>query len=168
MLRFLFPRLTAAPARAAALFDWVAAEARSPHWYVAGKVPDTVDGRFAMLTTVAALVMVRLEQDPGDVTSAALTERFVDAMTAEHREMGLGDPKLGRTVRALVGALGRRVGLWRSAVLQDDWSQAIGKSVYGADPVSDAALSHLSGALRRLWARLEASAVAAIADGRIE
>jgi cytochrome b pre-mRNA-processing protein 3 len=170
MLRFLFPRLTAAPLRGAALFRWVTAEARAPHWYLAGEVPDTVDGRFAMLTTVAALVMARLERDSGaaDSASVSLTERFVEAMTAEHREMGLGDPKLGRTVRALVGALARRVALWRSAVTEDDWSAAVCDSVYGADGAPDAALNHTSIALRRLWARLEAGADEAIADGRIE
>ena len=48
--------------------------------------------------------------------SVALTERFIEVMEAEHREMGLGDPKLGRTVRKLVGSLARRIELWRAAL----------------------------------------------------
>ena len=170
MLRFLFPRLTASPARGADLFAWVTAEARAPRWYRAGEVPDTVDGRFAMLATVAALVMVRLEHtaDPGDSTAAALTERFVDAMTAEHREMGLGDPTLGRTVRALVGSLARRVEVWRSATARDEWSESARTSAYGpAEPSADA-LADTAAALRALWKRLEAASAAAIAEGRIE
>ena len=169
MLRFLFPRLTADRARGADLFAWVTAEARLPHWYVAGEVADTVDGRFAMLTTVAALVMVRLEResDEGKATTAALTERFVDSMTAEHREMGLGDPKLGRTVRALVGSLGRRIGQWRAAITAGHWSESARTSAYGADEPSAAALAHTAAELSRLWNRLEAAPAAAIAEGRI-
>ena len=63
MLDFLFRRLTAEPKRGAALFDTLTKLAREPHWYVEGKVPDTLDGRFAVLATVMALVLVRLESD---------------------------------------------------------------------------------------------------------
>jgi len=48
MLGFLFRGLTAEPARGAALFETLTSEARRPHWYVQGKVPDTLDGRFAV------------------------------------------------------------------------------------------------------------------------
>ena len=79
MLNFLFRGLTADTARGARLFDVVTAETRRPHWYVEGAVPDTLDGRFAVLATVAALVLVRLERDgpKGNEASVALTERFI-------------------------------------------------------------------------------------------
>ena len=43
-------------------------------------MPDTIDGRFAMLATVVALVIVRLEisRGFGDAASVALTERFIE------------------------------------------------------------------------------------------
>src|SRR5438270_7622917 len=114
MLRYLFPRLTR-PSDAMALFDWVTAQARSPPWYLDCGVAYTIDGRFALLATIMALVLVRLESEgePGDALSVTLTERFIEVMEAEHRELGLGDPALGRTVRKLVGALASRVALWR-------------------------------------------------------
>ncbi len=117
MLGNLFRTLTAEPSRGAKLFAAATAEARKPHWYIEGAVPDTIDGRFAVLATVLALVIVRLEQlgQEGNAASVALTERFIEVMELEHRQMGLGDPKLGRTVRKLVGSLSRRVALWRSA-----------------------------------------------------
>ncbi len=118
MSRFLFPRLTPRPQRGAALFNALVNEARQPHWFLSGKVPDTLDGRFAVLATVTALATVRLEQggDEAREAAVALTERFVDAMDSEHREMGIGDPSIGKTVRKLVGSLGRRVELWREAL----------------------------------------------------
>jgi len=70
MLRFLFQRLTADPERGAELFDAATRIAREPHWFVKGGVPDTLDGRFAVLATVTALVLVRLEGEgePGNAT----------------------------------------------------------------------------------------------------
>jgi len=169
MLRFLFPRLTAEPARGAELFGWVTEQARATHWYLDGAVADTVDGRFAMVATIAALASVRLERagDAGTRANVALTERFIEVMESEHREMGLGDPKLGRTVRKLVGSLGRRVELWRSAVSDGDWNEGVRRSVYSEIDPSSEALDHISSSLRQLWSRLEAMTGTAVAEGRI-
>ena len=101
MLSFLFPRLTP-PARGAALFEALVGEARRPGWYLEGQVPDTLDGRFAVLATIVALATVRLERG-GDVAraaSVALAERFVESMDAEHRQLGLGDPAVGKLVES--------------------------------------------------------------------
>ena len=169
MLRFLFPRLTPRPADGAALFAAVTALAREPHWYVEGCVPDSLEGRFRVLATTAALAMVRLEQlgDDGDAASVALTERFIEVMESEHREMGLGDPKLGRTVRKLVGSLARRVELWRAATAgTTDWNQAVAQSVY-ASSERPAGLDHTAAELRRLWTELGGAGIEALIEGRI-
>jgi len=170
MLRFLFPSLTADPERGAPLLAWVTAQARRPHWYLDGRVADSIDGRFAMVATIAALVSVRLERDGerGAAAQVALTERFIEVMKAEHREIGLGDPKLGRTVRKLVGALARRIALWRAAVAGDgDWNDTSRASIYGDAPVAAAALDHSAARLRMIWEQLDAASAAAIAEGRI-
>ena len=164
MLRFLFPRLTIDRARGAELFRHVTERARAPHWYIEGEVPDTVDGRFAMLTTIGALVLLRLEREQDAEASVALTERFVEAMEAEHREMGMGDPKLGRTVRKLVGSLSRRVELWRNGT----WDEATRESVYGLSDPSTQALTHTAGALKSFWRELDRAPSDALAEGRIE
>ena len=61
MLDFLFRRLTAETRARRGAVRRRDAKAREPHWYVEGEVPDTLDGRFAVLATVIALVLVRLE-----------------------------------------------------------------------------------------------------------
>jgi cytochrome b pre-mRNA-processing protein 3 len=170
MLGNLFRTLTAEPSRGAKLFAAATAEAREPHWYIEGAVPDTIDGRFAMLATVIALVVVRLEQqgEEGNAASMALTERFIEVMESEHRQIGLGDPKLGRTVRKLVGSLARRVALWRSAAAGErGWSEAARESLYKNDPRPDA-LDHSSAALQRLWTAIGAAGLGALVDGRLE
>jgi cytochrome b pre-mRNA-processing protein 3 len=170
MLGNLFRTLTAEPSRGAKLFAAATAEARKPHWYVDGAVPDTIDRRFAVLATVLALVIVRLEQlgEEGNAASVALTERFIEVMESEHRQIGFGDPKLGRTVRKLVGSLSRRVALWRSAVRAErGWSETARESVYKGD-VAPGAISHTSAALQRLWTVIGAAGLDALADGRLE
>jgi cytochrome b pre-mRNA-processing protein 3 len=167
MLKFLFRGLTADPARGAALFEALTAGARQPHWYVAGEVPDTLDGRFAVLATVTALALVRIERDgdAGNHASVALTERFIEVMESEHRELGVGDPTLGRTVRKLVSMLAKRTELWRTA---DDanWREATRESLAHED-VSPGALEHSANALRSLADRLAATPLERLEHGRI-
>ena len=169
MLDFLFRRLTADPKRGAQLFDSITRIAREPHWYVEGEVPDTLDGRFAILATVAAMVLVRLERegDLGNPVSVALTERFIEVMEAEHRELGLGDPTLGKTVRRLVGSLARRNLLWRRAEAHEmDWASAVRDSLYKQD-VSTDALEHSGTALQRLRAGLQGVSLDDLARGKV-
>jgi cytochrome b pre-mRNA-processing protein 3 len=168
MLRFLFPRLTPDPERGEALFAAVTAKARERHWYLEGEVPDSIEGRFRMLATIAALVIVRLEQAgaEGESASVALTERFIEVMESEHRELGLGDPALGRTVRKLVGSLARRTEIWRSAANgSGEWQKAAG-SVYQAE-VARSAIEHTGRELRAFWNGLAGIEVNGLAEGRI-
>lgn len=170
MLGFLFRTLTADPHRGVALFDAVTAKAREPHWYVEGTVPDTLDGRFAVLATIAALVLVRLEEagESGNAASVALTERFIEVMESEHREFGIGDPTLGKTVRKLVGSLARRTELWRGAVGgETDWNEAARESLY-KEGVSPDALRHSAQALASVWTGLRRASVEALVEGRLQ
>jgi cytochrome b pre-mRNA-processing protein 3 len=170
MRNFLFRRLTAAPDRGIALFAALTAEARKPHWYVEGGVPDTIDGRFAVLASLAALALVRIEQagEAGNAASVVLTERFVAVMESEHRELGLGDPALGRTVRKLVGSLARRTELWRSAVADRSiWSEAARESIYAHDPPPDA-LAHSARALIDVRAKLERMSLEELMEGTLQ
>ena len=166
MLGFLFRGLTAEPKRGAVLFAALTDRARQPHWYVEGKIPDTLDGRFAVLVTITALTLVRLEADgeTGNAASVHLTERFIEVMESEHRELGLGDPTLGKTVRKLVAMLARRVELWRRA--DGDWSEASCESLYKGE-VGEPALKHSAKALRELAQRLDATPLAELEEGRI-
>ena len=169
MLGFLFRRLTAPPRGDGALFAALTSEARRPHWYVEGKVPDTLDGRFAVLATVTALTLVRFESEgeAGNAAAVALTERFIEVMESEHRELGLGDPKLGKTVRKLVAMLARRTELWRSACSGErDWTESTRDSLYKEGAGADA-VRHSAEALKRLWTRLEATPLLSIERGEI-
>lgn len=169
MFNFLFPRLTRAPSRGQALFDALTAVARQEHWYLTGQVPDTMDGRFRVLATLTALAAVRLESEggDGDQLSVALTERFVEVMETEHREIGLGDPTLGRKVRKLVGSLARRVDLWRATVSEGgSWIEPTRQSL-NQQNVEGAAVHQNATALQEFWSALKSCGVASLALGQI-
>lgn len=169
MLGFLFRTLTAEAGRGAPLFGALTARAREKQWYVEGTVPDTIDGRFAVLASLTALVLVRLEQlgEEGNAAAVALSERFIEVMESEHRELGIGDPTLGRTVRKLVSSLAKRTELWRGAVAGErDWNEAARASLY-REGVSADALRHSAEALQSFWDNLRGTDVETLRDGRL-
>lgn len=158
MLRFLFPRLTEKEPRGTALFGQVVSEARDPSWFKTIGVPDTLDGRFSVLASVAALAIVRLERggEAARQASVALTERFVESMDHEHRQLGYGDPTIGKIVRKLTGSLARRVDRFRLAVDHAaGWDEAAAASLHGLAGAEDAAKAHAAGKLMDVWQRLE-------------
>ena len=170
MLRKLFSRLTPDSGPGAPLFKAATAQARQKHWYREGAVEDNVDGRFALLATVLALVTVRLEDGGGEARahSGWLAERFVEAMDAEHRQMGISDPTLGKTVRRLVSALANRSDIWREAVVgTGDWRGATARSIYRGTPPDEAALDHSAARLKLLWTALQATDDHALIEGNI-
>lgn len=173
MIAKLFRRLTAGPktsdAGGAALFDWVTRAARERDWYVDGAIPDTIDGRFALVSTVAALCCLRLEQlgAEGEALSVALTERFAEVMDSEHRELGIGDPTLGKTVLKLVGSLARRVGQLRSAFDgQRDWTAAAAAVL--PDAPDDRSQYWRAQHLERLAGQLRSAGPARLVAGEIQ
>ena len=91
--------------------------ARDPLWYRELGVADTVEGRFDMITLALALVMLRLEREPGQADAAArLTELFVEDMDAQLRQSGVGDLVVGKHVGKLMATLGGRLGALREAI----------------------------------------------------
>ena len=152
-MRSLMAMLRPKAPDAGALYDAVVAEARRPAWYREGQVEDSLDGRFAVLASLTALAILRLE-DGNEVAvrhSVSLTESFIADMDAQMREAGFGDPSLGKQVRFMVGALASRVDWWRRTREGElDWTDAVRLSIYRDEPPeSETAITFCSEALRR-------------------
>src|SRR3569833_2572758 len=97
------------------LYNAIVTRAREPHWYEAG-VPDTVDGRFDMIATALSFVLLRLEDEPAAAeASARLTERFIDDMDGQLRDLGSGDIVGGGRGGGGGGGRGGRRGAGRAA-----------------------------------------------------
>ncbi len=140
---------------------------RSPRWYEAGGVADTVPGRFDMIATVLALVLLRLERDPELApVSHHLTELFVEDMDGQLRELGVGDLMVGKHIGKLMSALGGRLGAFRDASAEGGESLARAAErnitlVEGADPAVLAAM------LDELHLRLADTDAKGLLEGRI-
>lgn len=156
---------------AGALYDSVVAEARRPAWYREGGVEDTLDGRFAVLSSLTALTILRLEDGGEEAVrhSVALTESFIADMDAQMREIGFGDPSIGKQVRLMVGALASRVDWWRRARSGElDWNEAVRLSIYRDEPPeSEAAVTFSSEALKRFDEGLAGFSDRAVMEGHL-
>jgi cytochrome b pre-mRNA-processing protein 3 len=149
------------------LWQRVVELAREKQWYADCGVADTVPGRFDMVTLVLAMVLLRMEREPGLIEpSVRLTELFVEDMDGQLRNSGVGDLSVGKHIGKLMGVLGGRLGALREALAAGDaaFAQAIVRNVTMADG-GDAA--KLAARARVLAAELDTIAAEALLAGKI-
>ena len=137
------------------LYEATVALARDPAWYREGGVPDTLEGRFAMVAAVTALILLRLETegDAGRRESVLLTETFIADMDSSLRQIGIGDFVVGKHVGKLVGALGGRVGAFREADALDEPAR---RNVFAGEETDPAKVRFVAARLEALRERLRA------------
>jgi cytochrome b pre-mRNA-processing protein 3 len=153
-----------------ALYDAVVAVARRPHWYVEGGVPDTFDGRFDMVSSVLALVLLRLESldETARGPSARLTELFVTDMDGQLRQRGIGDLVVGKHIGRMMSQVGGRLTAYRDGLAPGgDLSGAIDRNIHRGAEVSAGANAHVERGLRGLAAGLDARDLPTILAGDI-
>ena len=144
------------PRVAGTLYDAVVARGRMPHWYLAGGVPDTLDGRFDMIAAVLAMVMLRLEgEGAGAAPAASLAECFVDDMDGQLRQIGFGDMVVGKHIGRMMAALGGRLGAYRDGLADGTLESALVRNLYRGTEPDPAALAHVAVELRGLRAALD-------------
>ncbi len=139
------------------LYTRVIAKGRELHWYEEGQVPDTMDGRFDMIASVLAILLLRMEQLSGAAQdSAYLTELFVDDMDAQMREAGIGDVVVAKDMGKIMSILGGRLGAFRGAF--DDPARldaAIERNIESTGAASSVNRAHLAAMLRAYWQELQ-------------
>jgi cytochrome b pre-mRNA-processing protein 3 len=168
LLKSLFARNKGRDALAP-LYRAVVAEARQPHWYRDGKVADTMDGRFEMVTALTALAIVRLDAAGADgrVPAVMLTEIFVDDMDGQLRQEGVGDIVVGKHIGRMMAALGGRMEAYRTGLEGPGLDEALVRNLYRTEHPGDAALAHGASSLRAYWQRLVATPLDALLAGEI-
>lgn len=150
-----------------ALYRRVVALAREPEWYEVGQVPDTTDGRFDMVALVASLVLRRTEAAGEAQLAVDLTERFIADMDGSMRQLGMGDPTVGKQVGHMVAALGGRLGAYREALAGDgDLGDALTRNLYRGT-VAPEALAWATTRTRALAARIDAATIDDLRQGSL-
>ncbi|MAM67430.1 MAG: hypothetical protein CMM12_01590 [Rhodospirillaceae bacterium] len=123
-------------------------QARTSDLYEKYGVPDTVDGRFEMVTLHIFLVLRRLKgaKSPGRDISQALFDYMFEDMDLSLREMGAGDMGVGKRVKAMVQAFYGRVASYEEglAAKGDVLAKAIERNVFGTVDAPGCAAARLA------------------------
>ena len=136
-----------------ALYGAIIDEARQPGWYRDGGVADSVDGRFEMVSTILAFVLMRLEQlgEAAQLPSAQLAEVFVDDMDGQMREIGIGDVIVGKHIGKMMATLGGKLGAYRAALAEGtSLDAALVRNLYRGDAPDAVALGTVRNGLLAL------------------
>jgi cytochrome b pre-mRNA-processing protein 3 len=150
------------------LYQAVVAEGRKPHWYQAGQVPDTIDGRFDMIAAVLSIVLLRLELEPeGAAPNAAVAECFIHDMDGQLREIGIGDIVVGRHIGRMMGMLGGRLTAYRAGFAAGSLQEALVRNLYRGHPPEAAALAHVEAGLIAFRDQLAATPIATVIAGKL-
>ena len=150
------------------LYNAVIARGREPHWYLDGAVPDTIDGRFEMLSAVLSLVINRLEPEFDQRQNVAwLTELFVSDMDGQLREIGIGDMVVGKHMGRMMSALGGRIGAYGEGLREGTLEAALVRNLYRGEQPTAGALNHTADALRAFWLALHKSPADQIVSGNL-
>lgn len=151
------------------LYDAIVARSRDTRWYEGG-IPDTIDGRFEVITAIMAHVLLRLEHE-GEAhaaTASHLTELFIDDMDGQLRQIGIGDLLVGKHVGRMMAAMGGRLGSYRSASNARERAAVIHRNLWpkAIESKVEAAASALAGAfLTRFADALAEQSVDALIEG---
>lgn len=149
------------------LWQAIIATARAPHWYRAGKVADTLDGRFEMIVLIFALVLHRIDAAGGFGREAALlTELFVEDMDGQIRQIGFGDMVVGKQIGKMVGALGGRIGVYQAADDSPELRDALTRNLWRGETPDDAAIAHVMAQITQFRAAILSIPAAALIVAR--
>ena len=154
-----------------ALYNTLVAQSRQPGFYLAGGVPDTLDGRFDMIVLHAFLVMRRLRDGgpAGETLSQALFDEMFSDMDRSLREMGVGDMGIGRRVRAMGKAFLGRVKAYEEGLEQGGTAleEALERNLYRSGPPPAGAVDRMAAYVRREMTALKAQPLAALMAGEV-
>jgi cytochrome b pre-mRNA-processing protein 3 len=142
-----FRRADRTTANARALFRAIVARARTPMFHTRFGVPDTLDGRFDLLTLHAFLVMdgLRTKGAEGETLSRALATVIFAGFEEALRDLGVGDIGLGRRIKAMADAFYGRLEAYGAAADEIRMAEALTRNLYRGAPERGreaAALAH--------------------------
>ena len=103
---------------ALSLYRSLVDKARTPAFYAALGVPDTVDGRFDMIVIHAMLVLRRLRGGGAraDAVGQALFDLMFKDMDQSLRELGVGDMSIGKHIKRMAKAFYGRANMQETAL----------------------------------------------------
>lgn len=153
------------------IYEAIVAQARLPIHYQDYGIPDTLEGRFAVLSLYLFAVLHRLKGGGAAATAMAqaLVDRFTSDMDTVLREMGVGDLSVPKKVRKLVASGAVLNETYERALAEGESAleEAIMHALPGEEASAKAASAKLTPYLREIIVSLENQSLTAICDGRL-
>jgi cytochrome b pre-mRNA-processing protein 3 len=165
------PRRRDDTADAAKLYGAIVAQARLAAFYQDFAVPDTLEGRFLVLSLHLFALLHRLKQEASRARglAQALTDRFNADMETVLRELGVGDLSIPKKMRGLAASSAALLQAYEGALTRGE--VAIADEIAKAFPVepgpSQDATLPLAHYLMRVVRALEAQDLAALSAGEV-
>lgn len=150
------------------VYEAIVAAARHPRPYAAWSVPDTVDGRFDMISLYLFLVLDRLKGAEPDFRQR-LTDAFFADMDRSLREMGVGDLSVSKKIRKMAEVFYGRVAAYDAALAEgpDRFADALARNIFAGAAPPDA-VARLAAHGLRVQAHLAALQPQGIAAGAVD
>ncbi len=166
----LLPWRSKAP-HADELYGAIVAQARLPVFYQGFGVPDTLEGRFVVLSLHLFAVLHRLKNSGPEAAAMAqaLSDRFTADMETVLRELGVGDLAIPKKVRRLTASGAGLLQSFETALGAGDdaLEAAIAGALPGDETAARAASTRLTPYLKRLVRHLEEERVQDLCAGRL-
>lgn len=164
IIKRLFRR---SPTSERSCYEAIVAAARHPVFYADWGVPDTLDGRFDMISLHAFLVLDRLKGVEPEFRQRLVDELFAD-MDRSLREMGVGDLSVGKKVRKMAEVFYGRVAAYDQALAVPGGAldAVITRNIF-ADGTEGASPGRLAAHVAGQRAHLASQDAAAIAGGSV-
>jgi len=156
----------------ARLYGAIVAQARLPVFYQGFEVPDTLAGRFLMLSLHLFAVQYRLKQEgPGAQNLAQdLTDRFTADMETVLRQIGIGDLSIPKKMRRLASASAALLQTYEGALAEGEeaLATAIRETLPGGQRPSEATSRRLAHYVMGLVRHVDAQSAASLGAGEVE
>lgn len=147
--------------------------ARQPYFFAELGVPDTLDGRFDLVSLHVALLIRRLRRD-ADPAGPRLAQAVFDAMFADMdvnlREMGVGDLVVGKRVKSMWEAFHGRAAAYESALDAEDaamLAESLTRNVWRGEAPPPGAAESLARHAMAMAALLAPQPIAALKRGQV-
>ena len=169
----LFRRRRPEAKPAADLYAQAVAQARQPGFYTDLEVPDTLDGRFELVSLHVYLLLRRLRADHRRTArlAQALFDEMFDDMDGSVRELGAGDLGVGPRVKKMARNFYGRIKAYDAGLdgSRADLREALRRNLYGnLEAVSGSALDAVAGYMAQTDAALAGRSLDQLLQGRID
>jgi cytochrome b pre-mRNA-processing protein 3 len=134
------------------LYKRMVALARTPRFYAELGVPDTVEGRFEMISLHVALAVRRLHGVDGALAEAVLKAMWIN-LDESIRELGIGDLSVAKKMKLLAGNFYGRATTYDAALKNQDPTEvqmALVRNVYDGEPPAPDAVAALASYVREI------------------